>query len=202
MFRALIADNDPGVNGLLAELVRRAGFEVDVAFDGEEALTALAHGGYSLLVCDLDMPKKDGKEVLTQLSEQHPSGQQCADPDPLVALVVTGFLDDVIAKELDAMPLVRQTFRKPFDVEARPAASSRVEGPVPCRANGAPRWASQHAVGSSRRAARRVAGLREGFEAAASHGGARPDTALDFWGSVARSGQAHSAGSQARSQGS
>lgn len=180
MFRALIADNDHGVNGLLAELVRRAGFEVDVAFDGEEALIALARGGYSLLVCDLDMPKKDGKEVLTALSgglgglagtegegAYQGEGAGNSDLDRLVVFVVTGFLDDVIAMELEAMPLVRQTFRKPFDV-------AEFQGVV--------------------------AGLREALEATEPRGGSKPDASMGLWGSVSATAERHAAGSQTQTQ--
>jgi CheY-like chemotaxis protein len=106
---ALIADNDAGVRGLLAELARRQGFEVRVAPDGVAAQEALAAGDVDLLVCDLDMPRLSGQQLVAGLADSLRV--------PLV-VVVSGYVDAAIQASLMAQRGVRVVLRKPFDVMA------------------------------------------------------------------------------------
>lgn len=106
---ALIADNDAGVRGLLAELARRQGFEVRVAADGLAAQEALAAGDVDLLVCDLDMPRLSGQQLVASLADSLRV--------PLV-VVVSGYVDAAIQASLMAQRGVRVVLRKPFDVMA------------------------------------------------------------------------------------
>jgi two-component system, chemotaxis family, chemotaxis protein CheY len=59
----LIIEDDPGVRGSFAEVLRDEGYEVLVAADGAEAL-ALLNGAVlpSLILLDLMMPNMDGVE--------------------------------------------------------------------------------------------------------------------------------------------
>lgn len=104
---ALVADNDPGVRTLLADLVRRGGFEVKTANDGSSARAQLESGGLQLLVCDLDMPGLSGQQLLAWLARM---------PHPPLVWVVSGFVDGGIERELLAYPFVGAILRKPFDV--------------------------------------------------------------------------------------
>lgn len=106
---AVIADNDPGVRGLLAELARRQGFEVRPAADGEQAKSLLAAGCVDLLVCDLDMPKVTGQQLLAWLAQQ---------PHAPIVVVVSGYVDATIQAGLMAQRGVRTVLRKPFDILA------------------------------------------------------------------------------------
>ena len=63
--------------------------------------------GYS--ICDLDMPKLSGEEVLEHLSKI---------PGSPPALVISGYLDASSNRRLLSIPGVRLTLRKPFDVFA------------------------------------------------------------------------------------
>ena len=105
----LVADNDPGVRSLLAEVVRRQGLTVRTADDGEAARTVLVAGGVDLLVCDLDMPRLSGGEVLTWLAAQ---------PTQPAVVVVSGYIDAKVASDLQRLACVRAILRKPFDVLA------------------------------------------------------------------------------------
>ena len=60
----LLADNDAAVSGLLAEVLRRSGVEVEQVFDGEAARRRASERVPDVLVCDLDMPKMSGIDVL------------------------------------------------------------------------------------------------------------------------------------------
>lgn len=115
----LVADNDTGVRDLLCEVLRRHGMQTVVAGDGEEALKRLAVGSVDLLVCDLDMPVMGGEEVIRRLSD-------FASPPPV--LVVSGYIDSLIERDLAAHEVVRGVFRKPFDVFAFAAEAAELAG--------------------------------------------------------------------------
>lgn len=61
--RVLVVDDEPNIVLSLEFLMRRAGFEVQVARDGREALAALAGAPPDLLLLDVTMPELDGYEV-------------------------------------------------------------------------------------------------------------------------------------------
>ena len=69
MSRILIADDDRELCELLAEYLRREGFEVDLAHDGEAALARLRAPAQrpDLLILDVMMPGMDGLETLRAL---------------------------------------------------------------------------------------------------------------------------------------
>lgn len=105
--RVLIADNDPGVSALLAEVLRGEGLETSVVADGFQVLRNLAETRVDLLVCDLDMPGMDGLEVLRHLR------REVAQPP---VFVITGYLNKESEEFLAELPFVRQVFEKPFDL--------------------------------------------------------------------------------------
>jgi len=105
--RVLVADNDVAVGSLLAEVLTRAGLAVERALDGEAARDLARQPGCRVLVCDLDMPRLSGLEVLEGLAKE------AAQP---AAIVVSGYLDAEVEERLSALPLVRAVLRKPFDL--------------------------------------------------------------------------------------
>jgi DNA-binding response OmpR family regulator len=68
--RVLVVDDEPNIVLSLEFLMRRAGFEVEVARDGAEALTALAGRPPDLLLLDVMMPELDGFEVCERIRRQ------------------------------------------------------------------------------------------------------------------------------------
>jgi DNA-binding response OmpR family regulator len=60
----LLVDDEPAITDNLAPLLRRSGFAVDVAADGDAALSRLRAGTYDLVVLDVMLPGTDGREVL------------------------------------------------------------------------------------------------------------------------------------------
>ncbi|MDO9197551.1 response regulator transcription factor [Rhodoferax sp.] len=65
--RILIADDEPNIVVSLEFLMKREGFEVQVAADGEAALQAIATQVPDLVLLDIMLPKKDGFEVCQQI---------------------------------------------------------------------------------------------------------------------------------------
>jgi CheY-like chemotaxis protein len=72
--KMLIADDDPAVVRLLADWSSKAGFEVDTAADGLQALIKANRNHPDILVIDFNMPGADGLSVCAQLLEKdrHP----------------------------------------------------------------------------------------------------------------------------------
>jgi len=65
--RILIVDDEPNIVLSLDYLMRREGFEVAVAGDGEAALQAVAGQAPDLVILDLMLPKVNGFDVCTRL---------------------------------------------------------------------------------------------------------------------------------------
>lgn len=59
----LIADDEANISLAIQFLMKRAGYDVRVAEDGEEALEAVRRSPPDLIVLDVMMPKRDGYEV-------------------------------------------------------------------------------------------------------------------------------------------
>ena len=65
--RILIADDEPNIVVSLEFLMKREGFVVQVAVDGEAALQAIAAQVPDLILLDIMLPRKDGFEVCQQI---------------------------------------------------------------------------------------------------------------------------------------
>jgi DNA-binding response OmpR family regulator len=65
--RVLIAEDEPRLADALARGLRRNGFAVDIALDGDEALKRTSVVDYDAVVLDRDLPAVHGDEVCRQL---------------------------------------------------------------------------------------------------------------------------------------
>jgi len=65
----VVAEDDPDVTRIVDAQVCAAGYKAIIAFDGEQALSAVRAHGPDVLVLDLMMPKLNGFDVLTHLRE-------------------------------------------------------------------------------------------------------------------------------------
>jgi diguanylate cyclase (GGDEF)-like protein len=79
--RILFVDDDPVSRRAFARAMRKSGFIVDLAQDGDEAWELATHFPYAVIATDLRMPGMDGMMLIDQLKELQ--------PDP-VCLLVTG----------------------------------------------------------------------------------------------------------------
>ena len=70
--RIVIADDEPSLRKILGSLLRRDGYEVAEARDGEEALRALSPG-VSCLITDLRMPGMDGMALFRRAIAELPA---------------------------------------------------------------------------------------------------------------------------------
>jgi len=65
----LIVDDEAYIVTSLEYVMQSAGFEVAVAYDGEEALEKVAETAPALVILDLMMPKLDGFEVCERIRQ-------------------------------------------------------------------------------------------------------------------------------------
>ena len=91
----LIADDDTELCELLREYFVQEGFEVRLAFDGEQALAESRRPGVDAMVLDIMMPRMNGIDVLRQLRKESEL--------PVIMLTARGEdLDRIIGLELGA----------------------------------------------------------------------------------------------------
>lgn len=69
--RVLVADDSRSVREAVSRMLAGAGYVVDVAEDGERALTMLRQTRYAALVTDIEMPRLDGFGLLEAM-RRHP----------------------------------------------------------------------------------------------------------------------------------
>jgi len=103
----LIVDDDAPIRKLLERVAARAGFEVDTAKDGVEALEKMQRKQYAIAIVDLMMPRLSGYDLVQKISTMNPR------PDVIVATALT---NGDVAKIDDTR--VRRVIKKPFDVKA------------------------------------------------------------------------------------
>ena len=65
--KVLIADDEPNIVVSLEYLLKRAGYTVLVARDGQEAIDTIRSERPALVLLDVMMPKKSGHEVCAEL---------------------------------------------------------------------------------------------------------------------------------------
>ncbi len=70
---ALVVEDEAALGAAVAEALADAGFLVDRASDGLEALERLKGRPYDLIVCDLKMPRLDGPAFYRELSTNDPA---------------------------------------------------------------------------------------------------------------------------------
>jgi two-component system, OmpR family, alkaline phosphatase synthesis response regulator PhoP len=68
--KILIADDEPSIVTALEFLLKRSGYEVQIARDGDEALRLVEMMHPDLVLLDIMMPVKSGYEVCKQLRER------------------------------------------------------------------------------------------------------------------------------------
>jgi DNA-binding response OmpR family regulator len=104
--RILVADDDPIVLKFLQALLTDAGYEVQVAEEGEKALSRAREWSPDLLIMDLVMPYHDGFEITRSL-RQSPATRQI----PIIILSMKDREADVLrCFELGADDFVRKPF--------------------------------------------------------------------------------------------
>jgi two-component system response regulator PilR (NtrC family) len=80
--KILVVDDEQSLRDVLSIMLKRAGYAVTSAMDGEEAIELLNKEIFDLVITDLRMPKIDGMEVLKAVKSASPE---------TVVLIITAF---------------------------------------------------------------------------------------------------------------
>ena len=68
--KILLAEDTKDLSRAVCAVLSREGYEVEPAYDGEEALSHIMNSGYDCVVLDIMMPKMDGLQVLEEMRRQ------------------------------------------------------------------------------------------------------------------------------------
>jgi DNA-binding response OmpR family regulator len=124
--KALVVDDDRVLADLAAFTLRRDGFEVIQAHDGEMALRRWADEQPDLIILDLNMPRLDGFAVCRHIREESDI--------PIILLTVRGEEDDIVrGLTLGADDYIVKPF-SPRQLVARAQAVLRRAGKTPAPA--------------------------------------------------------------------
>lgn len=88
--KVLLAEDTKDLNHAVTVLLQHEGFDVDTAFDGQQALDLISEGGYDAVILDIMMPKVDGITVLTNMRQKH-------NMTPVMLLTAKTDIDDRVA---------------------------------------------------------------------------------------------------------
>lgn len=112
--RILLVEDEEGLILTLTDRLRSEGFDVDAASDGESGLGKAMSGGYSIILLDVMLPKKNGYDICRDLRQQGVS-------TPILMLTAKGeTFDKVLGLKLGADDYLT----KPFEV---PELMARIE---------------------------------------------------------------------------
>ena len=67
----LVVDDEVALGNAVAEALADAGFQVDRAMDGLEALERVGTRAYDLIICDLKMPRLNGPAFYRELERRN-----------------------------------------------------------------------------------------------------------------------------------
>jgi len=113
----LVEDNDVNQR-VAARMLEKEGYEVDVAFNGLEALEKLALVRPDIILMDLQMPLMDGYEATAAIRSQERNGQHM----PIIAVTANAMhgdrekclqagMDGYVAKPVDRRGLMDEIHR-------------------------------------------------------------------------------------------
>ena len=103
----LVVEDEPSVRVITVRLLRRAGYVVLDAANGEEALAVFDPGAHDVVITDLGMPRMNGWEVAERIKARSPG---------TAVFILTGWGEGVSAHE--SMQFVDRVIAKPVSAEA------------------------------------------------------------------------------------
>lgn len=103
MAKILVVDDEKPISDIISFSLKKEGYEIDVAYDGEVALEKFASFNPDLIILDLMLPKVDGLEVCRQIRK--------TSQVPIIMLTAKDSeIDKVLGLELGADDYVTKPF--------------------------------------------------------------------------------------------
>ncbi|MER2600365.1 MAG: response regulator transcription factor [Caldilineales bacterium] len=120
--KILVVDDEPSIREIVSLYLKRSGYQVTTAADGEAALDWLARQTFDLVVLDLMLPRVDGLEIARRLRA---TGQT-----PIIMLTARGEeIDRILGLEMGADDYVTKPF-SPQELVSRVRAVLRRTQPI------------------------------------------------------------------------
>ncbi|MGD9546658.1 MAG: transporter substrate-binding domain-containing protein [Candidatus Krumholzibacteriia bacterium] len=125
--RILIVEDNALNQRVVALLLKKWGYDFDIAENGRIAVSAHAREAFSAILMDCQMPEMDGFAATAAIRNQEQAGRRI----PIIALTAGAFMadrescldagmDDYLTKPVDA-PLLQRTLRRWIEAPSRPA---------------------------------------------------------------------------------
>jgi DNA-binding NtrC family response regulator len=109
--RIVVVDDKEDICAFMSVALRGAGYEVQIAQEGAQALALLRSRAADLLITDIFMPGKEGFETLSQCKTEFPQTKIIV----MSAGIIPGMTHDFLATA--ALLGVGATLRKPFTAD-------------------------------------------------------------------------------------
>jgi CheY-like chemotaxis protein len=125
-FKVLVVDDDEVNRFVTVERVRRLGYDVSTAANGEQAVAQVARESFAAVLMDCQMPVLDGYQATQRIRAAEPPGVRL----PIIALtahVAPGEREKVLAAGMDdylTKPIRAEALRRALDHYAKGRAES------------------------------------------------------------------------------
>lgn len=103
--RILIIDDSPVIREMLVEILTDSGYTVETAEDGEIGSVKAIENNYSVIICDVHMPRMNGLETVRKIVEAKPNSK----------ILMTDSYPDKLASQARKEGAL-DCLQKPFDV--------------------------------------------------------------------------------------
>ena len=121
MARILVVEDEPGIKLALEDDLKREGYDVEVASDGDDASLRARERSYDLILLDVMLPRKDGFEVCREV-------RRAGIRTPIILLTAKAQeAEKVLGLELGADDYVTKPY-SPRELRARIKAALRRSG--------------------------------------------------------------------------
>ena len=101
--KILVVDDEPSIREIVSLYLKRSGYEVTTAADGQAAVVALARQPFDLVVLDLMLPQIDGLEITRRL--------RTTSETPIIMLTArSAEIDRILGLEMGADDYVTKPF--------------------------------------------------------------------------------------------
>lgn len=105
--KILVVDDEKGMRDLLRKVLTKEGYEVLLAEDGEEGLTAIKENPVDIVIADLDMPVMNGLEMIKRAKHFDPN---------LTIIIITAYAS--MESAIEALKIGAYDYLiKPFEID-------------------------------------------------------------------------------------
>lgn len=110
MTTLLVVDDDEGIQKFLGLFLKKHGFDIITAYDGDEALKVYNRSNPDIVILDLIMPKKEGIETILDIKKSNPDAK-------VIAISGGGKNDGMLYLEMAKKMGAVSAFEKPLNKE-------------------------------------------------------------------------------------